>query len=216
MCAPAEHTVAEDSSLYACSTHSTDAPAPEPRKARLVQGRDGKPLSPIMFEFCPDYNAPESVGSFNSFEPFPTPGPDPGPDPTNLIRTYERELVDAAKTLAAKRLPVDFDYTTLYRPFLHAMAQIGHYGAVKYGRDNWMLSPWTNDKSPQNHLEGHLTELAHGKPHDHFHTLRHQIAAIGFNAMMMFYWMEQEEREEQEERKERRQDVSTDDLRGAR
>lgn len=118
----------------------------------------------------------------------------------------------------AKRNPVDFDYTVLYRPFLHAMAQIGHYGASKYGHGNWKLSPLVHDKSPQNHLEGHLTELAEGRPHDHFHTLRHQIAAIGFNAMMMFYWMEREELEGQELEGGQGQGrgVSVEDLRGAR
>lgn len=119
----------------------------------------------------------------------------------------------------AKRNPVDFDYTVLYRPFLHAMAQIGHYGASKYGYDNWKRSPLVHDKSPQNHLEGHLTELAEGRPHDHFHTLRHQIAAIGFNAMMMFYWMEREELElegEQGGGQGPGVGVNVDDLKGAR
>jgi len=39
-----------------------------------------------------------------------------------------------------------------------------------------------------NHSWNHFAEYLAGLPHDHFHTRKHQLAAVAFNAMMEFYF----------------------------
>lgn len=90
----------------------------------------------------------------------------------------------------AKRADTDFRYDVLDSDFLHCMAQIGSYGAEKYGDFNWHKSRLNGGKGPVNHIYDHLRQYREGLEHDHFKTRKHQLAAIAFNAMMEFWYLE--------------------------
>lgn len=83
--------------------------------------------------------------------------------------------------------------------FLQAMDDIGRYGSEKYGVDSFQYRRLAGDRSrgslartkPQaiaDHATIHFDMHLEGIPHDHFHTRRHQLAAVAFNAMMEFYF----------------------------
>ena len=83
--------------------------------------------------------------------------------------------------------------------FLEAMADIGRYGFEKYGDQSFQARRATGDnsrgpldrcKSLQVCLHGqdHFHAYLQGTLHDHFDTLKHQLAAAAFNAMMEFYF----------------------------
>lgn len=79
------------------------------------------------------------------------------------------------------------------------MNDIGRYGNEKYGKDSFHQRAQSGDRSrgglertdPKviiNHAGNHGAEYLAGVPHDHFHTRKHQLAAVAFNAMMEFYF----------------------------
>ena len=83
--------------------------------------------------------------------------------------------------------------------FLEAMDDIGRYGALKYGTESFQYRRLEGDRSrgelartkPEaiaQHAAAHFRMHLDGFPHDHFHTRRHQLAAVAFNAMMEFYF----------------------------
>ena len=91
---------------------------------------------------------------------------------------------------AAKRDKVNFRYDILCWGFIHAMAQIGHFGAEKYGEFNWQKSGLMGDKSPINHIGNHLKQYIEGESYDHKELgeeRKYHLAAIAFNAMMEFW-----------------------------
>lgn len=90
----------------------------------------------------------------------------------------------------ATRNPTSFRYDILDAAFLHCMAEIGHYGAEKYGDLNWQLSRMSGSNGPINHIYDHLRQYRSGESHDKFGTRKHQLAAIAFNAMMEFWYLE--------------------------
>jgi hypothetical protein len=90
-------------------------------------------------------------------------------------------------------------YPFLNAKFLEAMNEIGKYGNDKYGKDSFHQRAKAGDKSRgslartdseviANHAWNHFAEYLAGLPHDHFHSRRHQLAAVAFNAMMEFYF----------------------------
>jgi hypothetical protein len=90
-------------------------------------------------------------------------------------------------------------YEFLNAKFLEAMNEIGSYGNDKYGKDSFHQRAKAGDRSrgslartdPEviiNHAQNHGSEYLAGVPHDHFHTRKHQLAAVAFNAMMEFYF----------------------------
>jgi hypothetical protein len=90
-------------------------------------------------------------------------------------------------------------YEFLNAKFLEAMNQIGRYGNDKYGKDSFHQRAKIGDRSRgslartdseviANHSWNHFAEYLAGLPHDHFHTRKHQLAAVAFNAMMEFYF----------------------------
>jgi hypothetical protein len=92
----------------------------------------------------------------------------------------------------AKRNPTPFRYDILDPSFLRTMAEIGHYGAEKYGELNWQKSRLTGEKGPVNHMYKHLGAYQLGLPYDHKEIgeeRRIHLAAIAFNALME-YWYE--------------------------
>jgi len=86
----------------------------------------------------------------------------------------------------------------LIEEFMQAMNDIGKYGFEKYGKDSFQSRVQIGDNSRyMNRVEAAVI-LAHAKehidsyllkiPHDHFGDLKHQLAAVAFNAMMEFHF----------------------------
>jgi hypothetical protein len=91
---------------------------------------------------------------------------------------------------AARRDLVAYRYDVLYWQFIHAMAQIGHFGAEKYGELNYRQPGLQRDKSPINHIANHLRKFIENEPYDHpevGNQRKYHLAAIAFNAMMQFW-----------------------------
>jgi hypothetical protein len=91
------------------------------------------------------------------------------------------------------------DLAFLVPSFLQAMNEIGRYGHEKYGANSFHTRAEHGDRSRGEldrtkstaifgHAEGHFCDYLAGEPHDHFGTLRHQLAAVAYNAMMEFYF----------------------------
>lgn len=94
-------------------------------------------------------------------------------------------------------------YDFLNPAFLAAMNDIGRYGNDKYGSDSFHQRAKAGDKSRGNlsrcepeviaqHAQDHFAMHLRGEKHDHFHTRKHQLAAVAFNAMMEFYFADLE------------------------
>jgi hypothetical protein len=90
-------------------------------------------------------------------------------------------------------------YDFLSEDFLSAMNDIGRYGHEKYGKDSFQHRRISGDVGrggiPRNakqvigdHIRGHISEYQNDIKHDKFGTLKHQLAAVAFNAMMEFYY----------------------------
>jgi Domain of unknown function (DUF5664) len=96
----------------------------------------------------------------------------------------------------AKRNKIGLRFDIIDPNFLKALAQIGYYGADKYGDLNWQKSRLDGEKGPINHIYDHLHKYRTREPYDHevIGTKRkYHLAAIAFNAMMEFWYEEQAE-----------------------
>lgn len=83
--------------------------------------------------------------------------------------------------------------------FLEAMNDIGRYGDEKYGADSFHQRAKHGDRSRGKlerasstvigqHSKDHVDAYLRKELHDKFGTLKHQLAAAAFNAMMEFYF----------------------------
>lgn len=84
-------------------------------------------------------------------------------------------------------------YEFLSTKFIEAMNDIGCYGHEKYGelprlRAAHSSPPRVTPGALADHAADHFQMHLIGLPHDHFHTRRHQLAAVAFNAMMEFHF----------------------------
>jgi hypothetical protein len=79
------------------------------------------------------------------------------------------------------------------------MSDIGRYGLEKYGDESFEARARWGDNSrgdldrtqPEmisDHAANHFSLYLLGIPHDHFGTMRHQLAAAAFNCLMEFYF----------------------------
>jgi hypothetical protein len=94
-------------------------------------------------------------------------------------------------------------YEFLDEDFLELMNDIGRYGAEKYGAESFHARAQTGDRSRSlkrtqkeaimRHAREHTVAYENGIRHDKFDTLRHQLAAAAFNAMMEFYFSRHEQ-----------------------
>lgn len=112
------------------------------------------------------------------------------------IWVEEQEWVQEPTKQETIRNPVGVRYDILYPPFEEMLAKIAHYGAETYGDLNWQKSRLEGGKGPINHIHKHLNTYQQGKPYDHAELGTHRkvhLAAIAFNAMMEFWYEEQEE-----------------------
>lgn len=90
-----------------------------------------------------------------------------------------------------KRQPVNYRYDALNHNFLKLLAEIAKYAGDKYGSpQQYAAARLTGEKSPINHIYEHLRAYQDGELHDHFGTMKHQLAAIAYNAMMSFLYDE--------------------------
>lgn len=100
--------------------------------------------------------------------------------------------------MSAKK-PTQSEVEFLISEFLEAMNDIGRYGHEKYGADSFHTRREVGDSSRgtlartstdeiRKHAAAHFEMYQRGELHDHFGTLRHQLAAVAFNAMMEFYF----------------------------
>lgn len=101
-------------------------------------------------------------------------------------------------------------FPTLDYEFLRAMDEIGQHGFAKYGEDSFEARARRGDHSrgtllrnaPSNniaHGQDHGAMYLCGVRHDHFGTLGHQLAAMGFNAMMEYYYSKSDRRKAEAE-----------------
>lgn len=90
-------------------------------------------------------------------------------------------------------------YEFLDAAFLEAMNDIGRYGHEKYGKDSFHHRATYGDRSRGKleragsaaiikHSQEHGDAYLRKEIHDHFGTLKHQLAAVAFNALMEFYF----------------------------
>lgn len=89
-------------------------------------------------------------------------------------------------------------YPNLDAAFLATMNEIGQYGFDKYREESFQHKRLTGDRTrhmeriyPDSlslHAIEHFEMYLRGEIHDHFKTLKHQLAAVAFNAMMEFYF----------------------------
>jgi hypothetical protein len=90
-----------------------------------------------------------------------------------------------------KRHPVDFDYNAINPDFLHRMARIAAYAAEKYGSwEQYRDARLRGDKSPINHIFGHLKAFRLGERYDRFDgDPRWHLVAVAYNCMMEYFYV---------------------------
>jgi len=97
-------------------------------------------------------------------------------------------------------------FRTLDQDFLQLMNEIGLYGIEKYGDESFFKNPSRSERKSTkvigDHVANHYMEYQEGILHDHFGTLRHQLAAVAFNAMMEYYMMMKEHKDDGHSNKE--------------
>jgi hypothetical protein len=90
-----------------------------------------------------------------------------------------------------KREPVNFDYEGLNWDFIKLQAEIAAHAKRKYGSiEQYADGRLEGEKSPLNHMAEHMRSYMAREQHDKFGTLKHQLAAIAYNASMEFYYLE--------------------------
>jgi hypothetical protein len=90
-----------------------------------------------------------------------------------------------------KREPVNFDYEGLNWDFIKLQAEIAAHAKAKYGQiEQYADGRLEGEKSPLNHMAEHMRMYMAREEHDKFGTLKHQLAAIAYNASMEFYYLE--------------------------
>lgn len=89
-----------------------------------------------------------------------------------------------------KRFPVSFRFDAINPDFLKKMAELADYAAKKYGAwEQYTGARLRGEKSPVNHIYGHLHEYVLNKKYDHFDgDPRWHLVAIAYNAMIEFYY----------------------------
>lgn len=97
----------------------------------------------------------------------------------------------ANKEKGINRQPVSFDYQGLNWDFIKLKAEIAAYAKQKYGSVEQYAEVYpVGEQSPMNHIAEHMRQYLAREPHDKFGTLKHHLAAIAYNAMMEFYYLE--------------------------
>lgn len=92
--------------------------------------------------------------------------------------------------------------------FVKLMDDIGRLGFEKYGDKSFHAGRVEGDHTRRHartttlhitaHASGHIAAYELGEKHDKLHTLKHQLAAVAFNAMMEYWYAELEDEEPHE------------------
>lgn len=91
-----------------------------------------------------------------------------------------------------------------FEEFIKLMRDIGELGKTKYGVGSIQSKIERGDLSRTTrlsshviglHMSDHFGDYLQGQKHDHFGTLKHQLAAVAFNAMMEFWLADLNEKE---------------------
>ena len=105
--------------------------------------------------------------------------------------TDEVRFTGQNKEQGVNRVKVSFDYEGLNWDFIKLKAEIAAYATGKYGSADQYADIYPQgEQSPINHIAEHMRMYLAREPHDKFGTLKHQLAAIAYNAMMEFYYLE--------------------------
>jgi hypothetical protein len=95
------------------------------------------------------------------------------------------------KAKGVNRVKVNYDYEGLNWDFIKLLAEIAAYARGKYGSIEQYADIYPQgDQSPLNHIAEHMRQYMARELHDKFGDLKHQLAAIAYNAMMEFYYLE--------------------------
>lgn len=109
-----------------------------------------------------------------------------------------RQILDELDELKKPR------HQYLVASFIKTMDEIGAYGARKYASTDFLerakdgdfqRSGRTQPLELANHATNHFHQYLGENLHDHFGTLKHQLAAVAFNAMMEYHFARLEETE---------------------
>lgn len=132
------------------------------------------------------------------------------PDPQVEDPAYADPNLNRETRPGFHREPCGYRYHSMDWEFWRLMAEIADYGDAKHGEGNWKKHKATGDQLPINHAADHIRLYLEKIPHDHFGTLKHQLAAVAYNAMMECYWIIREEREKefQEKLESLKEDIS--------
>ena len=103
----------------------------------------------------------------------------------------EERFEGANKEQGVNRVKVNFDYEGLNWDFIKLLAEIAAYARGKYGSIEQYADVYPKgEQSPLNHIAEHMRQYMARELHDKFGDLKHQLAAIAYNAMMEFYYLE--------------------------
>jgi hypothetical protein len=103
----------------------------------------------------------------------------------------EERFTGQNKEQGVNRVKVNFDYEGLNWNFIKLLAEIAAYARPKYGSIEQYADIYPkDDQSPINHIAEHMRQYMARELHDKFGDLKHQLAAIAYNAMMEFYYLE--------------------------
>ena len=103
----------------------------------------------------------------------------------------EERFEGANKEQGVNRVKVNFDYEGLNWDFIKLLAEIASYARGKYGSIDQYADVYPKgEQSPLNHIAEHMRQYMARELHDKFGDLKHQLAAIAYNAMMEFYYLE--------------------------
>ena len=93
------------------------------------------------------------------------------------------------------------EYNRVLINFIKVLNEIADYGYKKHGNNSFQqqmilgtrdYSDRVNPEAFREHSDGHFYEVVIKCKHDHFGTLKHQLGAVAFNAMMAYYMLDLE------------------------
>ncbi len=88
-----------------------------------------------------------------------------------------------------KRVPVDFDFSTLNWDFLKEMAKIAHRSQEKYGSTlQYTEGRLEGEKSPINHIADHTRAYLMGEEDDMLGGAEGNMAKVAYNAMIEWFY----------------------------
>jgi hypothetical protein len=89
-----------------------------------------------------------------------------------------------------KRVPVDFDFSSLSPDFLRGLAKIAVFAAEKYGSAlQYTNARLEGEKSPANHAISHILHYLNGDPYDRWDgDVRWHLVAAAYNCGMEYWY----------------------------